>query len=111
MIKYFNGIPVSVTNTITKNSEEEQFYVSYNPSKRDYGVDTTALVVMIGNNEREVYYILKGNHSAQYENCQNLKECIRYFVANKEQVHKMSEAFEHDYLLENKKSAETEETT
>lgn len=95
MIKYFNGIPISVNNTITKNSKEEKYYVSYNPSKRDYGVDTTALVITIGDNERQVFYILKGNHSGQYENCKDLKECISYFVNNKECIHEISDAFEH----------------
>jgi hypothetical protein len=95
MIKYFNGIPVSVNNTITKNSKEENYYISYNSSKRDYGVDTTALVITIGDNERQVFYILEGNHSAQYENCKDLKECISYFVNNKECVHKYSDRFEH----------------
>lgn len=93
MIKYFNGIPISVNNTITKTSKE--YYVSYNPSKRDYGVDTTALVITIGDNERQVFYILKGNHSEQYENCKDLKECISYFVNNKECMHEFSDAFEH----------------
>ena len=95
MIKYFNGIPIIVNNTITKNSKEEKYYISYNPSKRDYGVDTTALVITIGDNERQVFYILKGNHSGRYENCEDLKECINYFVNNKERTHAFSDAFEH----------------
>lgn len=95
MIKYFNGVPIYINNKITKNSKEEKYYISYNPSKRDYGIDTTALVITIGDNEREVFYILKGNHSEQYENCKNLKECISYFVNNKECIHQFSDVFEH----------------
>lgn len=98
MIKFFNGIPVSINNTITKSNDEEQYYISYNPSRRDYGVDTTALVITIGNNERQVFYILKGNHKDQYANCKNLKECVKYFVSNKEYIHEMGDAFEHEYL-------------
>ena len=99
MIKYFNGIPINIPNTIVKDSKEENYYVSYNPSARDYGVDTTALVVTIGNNERQVFYILEGNHEKQYGNCKDLKECVKYFKDNEEHKHKFSEKFEHDYLI------------
>ncbi|MGX1195806.1 hypothetical protein [Metabacillus sp. SLBN-84] len=99
MIKTFDGIPVLIPNKITSSNEEEQYYISYNPSIRDYGVDTTALVITIGDNERQVFYILKGNHSAQYEDCKDLKECIHYFVSNKELMHKFSDAFEHQSFI------------
>lgn len=99
MLKWFNGVPIIIDNTITKESKEEKYHISYNPSKRDYGVDTTALVIVIGDNEREVYYILKGNHSEQYNNCKNLKDCIRYYDKNKESIHKFSDKFEHEYLI------------
>lgn len=95
MLKFFNGVPVRIENTITQNSNEENYYVSYNPSKRDYGVDTTALVITIGDNERQVYYILKGNHTAPYAECTNLAACLAYFVANKEHMHEYSTKFEH----------------
>lgn len=95
MIKYFDGIPIHIPNTIITDSKEEKYYISYNPSYRDYGVDTTALVITIGDNERQVFYILKGNHSAQYENCEDLKECLSYFVSNKNMKHQFSDAFEH----------------
>lgn len=99
MIKYFNGVPVLIPNTISKSSEEEKYYISYNPSRRDYGVDTTALVITIGDNERQVYYILKGNHKEAYDNCKNLKECVAYFVENKTIVHDFSDKFEHEDLI------------
>lgn len=95
MIKVFNGIPVHIPNSITQNNDEEKYYISYNPSYRDYGIDTTALVVTIGDNERQVYYILEGNHSAAYETCENLAECLAYFTQNKESAHKFSDPFEH----------------
>ncbi|MDA1675589.1 hypothetical protein [Bacillus cereus group sp. TH152-1LC] len=99
MIKFFNGVPIMINNTITKNSEEEKYYISYNPSHRDYGIDTTALVITIGDNERQVFYILKGNHKEQYENCKNLKDCVAYFVSNEEHAHKISDKFEHQHLI------------
>lgn len=95
MIKWFNGIPIDVPNKITKNSDEEKYYISYNPSFRDYGIDTTALVITIGDNERQVFYILKGNHEDQYANCESLQECLAYFVENKESAHQFSNTFEH----------------
>lgn len=99
MLKYFNGIPVLIENSISTDNKEEKYYVSYNPSYRDYGIDTTALVITIGDNERQVYYILKGKHSNEYANCKNLKECLNYFVQNKELVHKISDVFEHEHLI------------
>ena len=95
MIKYYNGIPVHVPNAITANNTEEKYYVSYNPSFRDYGVDTTALVITIGENERQVFYILKGNHTERFGKCTNLNECLDYYVENKDLQHKMSDSFEH----------------
>jgi hypothetical protein len=102
MIKFFNGIPITIDNTITKSSKEEKYYISYNPSKRDYGIDTTALVITIGNNERNVFYILKGNHKEQYTKCKNLRDCIIYFIENKEIIHEFSDVFEHEYILNSK---------
>lgn len=99
MIKFFNGVPVRIENTITSNSEEEKYYVSYNSSTRDYGIDTTALVITIGDNERQVFYTLKGNHSEQYDNCKNLKECVTYFNNNKESAHEICDVFEHEHLI------------
>lgn len=95
MLKFFNGMPVVITNKITNENKEEKYHISYNPSARDYGVDTTALVINIGDNERDVYYILSGNHSEQYGNCKNLKECLTYYTSNKELQHKFSSEFEH----------------
>lgn len=99
MVKFFNGVPILIENTITKDSKEENYYVSYNPSHRDYGIDTTALVITIGNNERRLFYTLKGKHSTQYEQCENLAECVRYFANNKEHMHKFSDVFEHEHLI------------
>lgn len=99
MLKILGGVPLIINNIITKSSKEEKYNISYNYSKKDYGIDTTALVINIGDNERDVYYILKGNHSEQYTNCKNLKDCINYFKNNKECTHKFSSVFEHEYLL------------
>ena len=99
MIKFFNGVPIMIENTITQSSKKENYYISYNPSRRDYGVDTTALVITIGDNERQLFYILKGNHKEQYASCKNLKECISYFINNKEFAHAFSDVFEHGNLV------------
>ena len=100
MIKFFNGIPITINNTITQTDKDETYYISYNPSKRDYGTDTTALFITIGDNERSVFYILKGNHSEQYTNCKDLKDCISYLMNNKEYIHEFSDEFEHGYILD-----------
>ncbi|MNL90985.1 hypothetical protein D3C81_07110 [compost metagenome] len=99
MIKYYGGVPILITNEVVTSNSEDKYYVSYNKSTRDYGVDTTALVITIGNNEREIFYILKGNHSEQYKKCKNLSECVKYFIANLTSIHGFSSSFEHDHLL------------
>lgn len=99
MIKHFNGVPVLIPNTITTSNDDEQYYISYNPSRRDYGVDTTALVITIGNNERTLFYILKGNHADAFKECSDLTSCVRYFMDNEELIHPMGEPFEHQHLL------------
>lgn len=95
MVQFYKGIPLMVENTISKESKEEKYYISYNPSTRTYGTTTTALVITIGNNERQLFYILNGNHSKQYNECKTLEECISYYRENFELSHKYSDKFEH----------------
>lgn len=95
MVKYFKGIPVIINNIISKDNKEKKYYISYNYSTRDYGVDTTALVITLGNNERQLFYILKGNHSKSYDECKNLNECVEYYKNNMELSHKYSDRLEH----------------
>lgn len=94
-----NGVPIIVDNEIVNDNKKENYYVSYNNKTRDYGVATTALVITIGNNERELYYILKGNHSAEYENLKSLAECVNYFFNNIGNKHSFSDEFEHEHLI------------
>ena len=99
MIEYINGIPLSVPNEIVSDDRSEHYHVSYNGSRTNYGVDTTALVIRSEDNKSEVYYILKGNHSKQFRNCKNLKDCVRYFIANKDISHSYSDKFIHNHLI------------
>ncbi|MBA4293774.1 hypothetical protein C0431_12500 [bacterium] len=92
-VKYFNGVPIFVPNSIPKKGEG--YYVSYNPSARDYGVDTTALVVRVDNGNRDVYYILSGDHVEDYNACDSLDDCLRYLFDHEDQLHHMSEPIEH----------------
>lgn len=94
MVKFYNGIPISIINRIVLDNREEKYHVSYNPSVRDYRVATTALVITTKDNKKELFYILSGNHSKQYSNCKSLKECIDYFIENKELMHKFSDALQ-----------------
>ena len=41
--QFFSGMSVSIPNEVRQNSDK--FYISYNASSRDYGCDTTALVL------------------------------------------------------------------
>ena len=101
MVYFVNGIPITAPNSIVKDNKEEKYYISYNPSIRDYGTKTTALVIN-KDNKKELFYILKGDHSKQYANCKDLKECINYFISNKKYIHEFSDEFEHGYMLDAK---------
>ena len=72
---FFDGVPVQVNNTISK--EDDAFYVSYNPIIADYGVDTTALYIR----ETNQYLILAGDHREEYANL-DFQQSIDYFYAN-----------------------------
>ena len=74
-VTFYNGVPVVQNNKITENSPE--FYISYNPSIREYGVKTTALYIK----STKQYLILVGNHSEQYAGL-NFKEALDYFYAH-----------------------------
>lgn len=99
MIKNYDGIPIFIPNTVVKENKSDNYYISYNPYYRDYGIDTTAIVITI-ENIRQLFYILKGNHSDKLNECKDLKECIKYYMDNKELIHSYSDEFEHEYILE-----------
>ena len=74
------------TNYISKDSKD--YYISYNPlDVQSYGDTTTALHI----NETSQFLILNGNHTEQYNNCKDLKECLKYFYSKKEAFNKRSE--------------------
>jgi len=83
-VQFFNGIPVSQPNTVSETNPD--FYVSYNPSRADYGTDTTALVIR----ETSQFLILAGNHSKEYKGL-TFKESLSYFYANVSKAVKQSE--------------------
>jgi hypothetical protein len=65
------------------------FYVSYNPDPRDYGSDTTALVV----GQMERFYVLVGDHRAQYAELvdHGFDACLAYFQGHLDQAHRFSD--------------------
>lgn len=74
-VQFFNGVPIDVPNRITRT--DPKFYVSYNPSARDYGTDTTALYI----HETGQFLILAGNHATQYDGL-SFADALAYFYAN-----------------------------
>lgn len=74
-VTFCGGVPISTPNTVTKQTRE--FHVSYNPSRRDYGTDTTAINIY----STSQFLILAGDHSAQLAGL-SLDECVAYFYAN-----------------------------
>ena len=74
----------------TKDSPAGDFYVSYNPSSRDYGSDTTALVL----GDMDKFYILIGDHRKQYDAIlsKGWDACLDYYKANMAEFgHKFSD--------------------
>lgn len=59
---FFEGIPIHIPNEVRQN--DPSFYISYNPSSRDYGCPTTALVLK--DTQMTKFYILCGDHRKQY---------------------------------------------
>lgn len=84
-VQFFGGVPVCTVNTITRN--EPKFYVSYNPSRSDYGTDTTALVI----HETGQFLILAGDHTKQFDGL-SFDDALAYFYAN---AHRTVEQSEH----------------
>jgi len=67
------------------------FYVSFNFSCRDYGCETTALVLVGGATTK--FYILTGDHLSNYVNVMSggFSACLDYFVSNIQYKHVMSD--------------------
>jgi len=122
-IEYCNGIPILTLNTVSKTfkeSDKVSYYISYNPSSRDYGCDTTALVIVnnipTGKDFRtekltnkfvwngENFYILNGDHSSAFSKCNSLQECIEYYKENLDKVNRLSSDIEGwiEFIKENK---------
>ena len=88
ILKTPGGIPFIVPNEIV--GEGDGFYISYNNvDTSDYGSDTTALVI----GQMEHFYILNGNHTANYLPLikKGLNHCLKYFNKNKKLINKFSE--------------------
>jgi len=83
-VEFCGGIPICRVNQITRR--EPEFYISYNPSQRDYGTDTTAMHI----NETGQFLTLAGNHTDQY-NGLNFTEALAYFYANVDKAVPQSE--------------------
>jgi hypothetical protein len=70
------GYRIMTPNKITRN--ERDFHVSYNNHDvAIYGSDTTALVHYT--KDREYFYILDGNHTAEYHKLKTFEDCFDYF--------------------------------
>lgn len=95
MLSFKSGIPIIQPNEVI-DSGSEHWYISYNPSARDYGCKTTALVLWDG----EYFIILNGDHRAGFKkaiesthNCftTRLSRCLDYVREHKDQLSKFSE--------------------
>lgn len=109
----YDGIHIYIPNDVIKETKE--YYISYNSSYIDYDCDTTALVITLssekyyeilpdevkemnfqqrfnlGIHEGPNFFVLKGNHSKQLNDCKTLKECVEYVLSNKKSIHKYSQ--------------------
>lgn len=61
-------------------------YISYNPSIRDYGTDTTAIYI----HETSQFLILAGDHTEELQGL-TLEDAVTYFYDNVEQAVSQSE--------------------
>lgn len=66
---------------------DSQFHISYNNTDYAiYGSDTTAIVV-----NQTKFYILMGDHTKEYKQCQTLDSCLDYYKKNINLSHKYSD--------------------
>lgn len=93
------GIPMVVPNrTDDVDTHSKHWYISYNnhpSSRKDYGCDTTALV--LGN--AECFFILNGDHREGFRACiecpdfsrSALVKCLTYLREHKEELNQYSD--------------------
>jgi len=77
-------------NILVDTKVYEGFYISYNSRDiRDYGCDTTALVL----GQMQKFYILNGDHSEEYSKIIELGffKCLDYFKEHIAEINKNSE--------------------
>jgi len=64
-------------------TDHEGYHVSYNPSPRDYGCDTTALVL----GDHAIFLILKGNHYDALNQAPSMQAAVDYFIDHADLAH------------------------
>lgn len=90
---FFEGMPVFVENEVREI--DDSFYISYNCSSREYGCDTTAIVL---EPQMSKFYILCGDHRKQYAAAGNLTACLEYFASRPELQHKYSDKLTDNFI-------------
>ena len=94
-LHFFDGIPVQVPNEICEQSSKH-WYISFNPSARDYGCKTTALVL----GDCEYFLVLNGDHRLGLKDAIEAKDgglttslgrCLAYVRENKDKLNKYSD--------------------
>ena len=83
------GVPRPLNSVASKDN----YYLSYNPSCRDYGSDTTAIVC------NSVFLVMNGNHSTELHNISEKDGyigCVRYFIDN---IHLANHHSEHKFAF------------
>lgn len=87
----FSGGCCPVTRVVAPNVSIQYpgFHISYNSRHRDYGSDTTALVL-----QDRVFFVLNGNHSealVSAANANGIQGCIDVFIDNIARANGLSE--------------------
>jgi len=70
-------------NTISNDAKD--FHVSFNPDSRDYGCETTALV--IGNHQ--IFFVIDGDHRADMKG--SLSDCLLHVYRNADKLNNASD--------------------
>lgn len=97
-LHWFDGVPVIVPNKIDEvETGSPHWYISFNSSVRDYGCQTTALVL----GQMEYFLILRGDHREGFSNAikntdfparTRLGACLQYVRDNRAELHEFSES-------------------
>lgn len=70
------------------------FYLSYNPITLDFTRPPGETAICIGKIPNKNFFILNGDFRKQYDKCETLADCLKFFIKNESEVSIFSDSKE-----------------